>query len=208
MKMRKTFLLLAVAMFASGLAAEKEFVELVVEDSGTITIDEPKDDNQGATVFHLKVRTLVRNISDVPITVPTTTYDGRAKLGPCSSESTRNITFTIGSRDGPRGMIKLPPERFFPVVLLPGESAELPEYTEILDDPSLLKSITVTLEINEFFGAKSGWWFGKLYKTVSPVTSCEGPILCILKKISGEQVTTENAGKASLPTAEPEARRP
>jgi hypothetical protein len=110
----------------------------------------------------MPVHSIVTNVSNAPITIPTRSYsdgvDGWATGG-----DTVGIFFSIGF--GSIGDYKLVPSplRFFPVTLQPGESTKLP-----VPDVTLRaeKKVKVVFTVDEDYGRRHGWWFGTLRKEV------------------------------------------
>jgi len=126
-------------------------------------------------VTPLEVHSIITNISDKPVTVPTNSYSGGSDGWVTGGEYIA-MFFTIGF--GKLGKYKLvpSPSRHFPVTLEPGESAELPvmhprRHAE--------KSIKVYYTVDEDYAARFGWWSGTLKKEVTiGEDNGENPYIC------------------------------
>ena len=152
----------------SGLKLE---VEAEMLDSVALRVDSPKEEwvRHGAI---LTVRSILTNVSDHEIVVPTTTRDGE----PCCfgySSTGLSIFFAIdlGERNG---RIVVPSEASHdPVTLRPGESTYLPNYEYRYDEDRLSVAdekilFEVMFTVGESIADRYGWWHGSL--------SCEVPI--------------------------------
>jgi hypothetical protein len=139
--------LFAVLMATFGFSAEKkEVLRLDVYPLDGVT--------------PMPVHSLVTNVSDAPVTIPTRSYsdgvDGWATGG-----DTVGIFFSIGF--GSIGDFKLVPSPllFAPVTLQPGESTELPVATVTL---RVEKKVKVVFSVDEDYARRHSWWFGTLQK--------------------------------------------
>lgn len=110
----------------------------------------------------MPVHSIVTNVSDAPVTIPTRSYSDGIDAWATGGE-TVGIFFTIGF--GSVGQYKLVPSplRFAPVTLQPGESTELPVATVTLREE---KKVKVVFVVNEDYARRHGWWFGTLKREV------------------------------------------
>jgi hypothetical protein len=132
----------------------------------TVTLHrEPHPITTDGSTHRKSIRALLTNVSDKPVTVPTTTYDG----GPCcwgGGTEDAWIGFVIGFRriDGDREA-RPAPMRFLPVTLKPGESTELPEYDMGSDRR---EKVAVSFEVQSRYAKEQGWWSGTLSANNAP----------------------------------------
>jgi hypothetical protein len=119
----------------------------------------------GAAILEIEIA--VENVSQAPLTVPTSAYDGKvvAVEWPGSGPGLERIMFYI---DSPRFQGKptaYAASRFAPVVLAPGERALLLQrHTTITDrkHADSIKEVSVHFGVMTGFIGPEGWWKGQL----------------------------------------------
>jgi len=110
----------------------------------------------------MEVHSIVTNVSDKPVTIPTSSYSGGVD-GWASGHLNIGIFFSIGFDQVGKYRLVPAPTRFHPVTLLPGESAELPVTHPTLDQN---KTVEVTFAVDRDYAERFGWWYGCLQKKV------------------------------------------
>jgi len=111
--------------------------------------------------YVLTIQPLIKNVSDKPITIATSTYDGHPT---CWGGSTVEplACYSIGPRVIGNRIVEPSPIKFCAVVLAPGEWASLPEHEVKMASRDEAKRVNVSYSVEKVIAAKYGWWSGEL----------------------------------------------
>ena len=110
----------------------------------------------------MEIHSIITNISENPITIPTSTYSG-APTGRYNGDGNVGIYFGVGFSEVGDHPLVPSPQRFFPVTLKPGESTELP-MAEATHEKG--KTVEVGFEVDPEYAQRYGWWSGRVKKKV------------------------------------------
>lgn len=150
---------LVIAVSTGLLANEKPNLRLDVYSWLT---KKAKNGKEEAGRYTLEVHSIVTNISQNPISLPTSNGVGEPDWLSTSGEEIA-FGFWVGHREIDGKPLVFSLGRYNPVTLQPGECTEL---MKIEADVSERKILEVHFSVTEKFAAPHGWWFGKLSKKV------------------------------------------
>jgi hypothetical protein len=157
-----TLLLISVALAFRAAASEPQILRLdVVCDFGMRTEEQMKS---GLSI--LRIRSSLTNVGTQAVTVPTTSFDGQPHMV-TTGQTHLDVCFQIGFVYMKHRRMTPSPIRFFPVLLQPGESTELPVYEEPVRHPELIKKVSVEFEVQEDYARNQRWWYGTVQKEIA-----------------------------------------
>ena len=155
--MRSKVIILVLILATGVLAEEKPALQLDVYSWLT---KGSKSGKEGAGRYTLEVHSVVTNVSDKPLTLPTSNGTGEPDyLTHGGDEIEFGFELSTLRIDGKP--LVLSPYRYYPVTLQPGECTELPM---IEADVSERKILQIHFSVDQKFAAQQGWWWGHLMK--------------------------------------------
>ncbi len=186
--------LLLLALMPSSLLAQAELKGLrldVIVDLRTYSGSATRPE-----VYSLRVQGMIQNVSEHPITLPTSTHSGRpTSWGRGAGEEFAR--FSIGPlHNGDRKFV-VSPVKYCVITLKPGEWTELPLYEAQLFSPDQVKCARLIYEVEPEIAAEFGWWAGELEATAELRTGNQPN-----KPLQG------TPAKAPSSSTEPESWRP
>jgi hypothetical protein len=146
--------------------------------------------------YSLRVQGMIQNVSEHPITLPTSTHSGRPTSwgGGAGEEFAR---FSIGSlHNGDRKFV-VSPIKYCVITLKPGEWTELPLYEARLFSPDQVTRARLVYEVEPDIAAEFGWWTGELEATAE-----------LKKNDPPNKPLHGTPAKAPSSSTEPDGRRP
>jgi len=159
-------ILFLIAFTAGSWAQDKDSLRLDVYPVA------PSEDAKAGRLL-LEVHSIITNVSQRAITLPTTTYDGHAELDFTAGD---RISFgiAVGFNSNGKNTLVPSPFRFNPVTLQPGEATELP----LIECKSVetWRLVVVNYTVDEEYARKHGWWYGHL-KTEAVVGKGDNPYI-------------------------------
>jgi len=111
--------------------------------------------------YALTIQPLIKNVSDKPITVATSTYTGHPTCWGGRLDEPL-ACYSVGPRIIDNRIVQPSPIKFCAVTLAPGECASLPEHEVKMASRDEAKRVKVGYSVDEVTAAKYGWWFGEL----------------------------------------------
>ena len=143
----------------------------------------------GGAFLHIEIA--LHNVSQAPITVPTTAFDKGPTVvqWPGWGESTERIMFFIDSPTFQGKPAAYAPSRFSPVTLAPGEYALVLRHVAVINDrkhADSIKEASVLFNVSSQFVGPKEWWRGNL-QTYASIKRPQDPDKEIEERTASDQ---------------------